>query len=81
MDAGNIRITSQISHGGIGKLVDILNVLTKERRENQKKYLEKENYLSDVYTSLSHDIRTPLTSLDGYVQLLEECENKEERER
>ena len=77
----NIRITSQISYGGIGKLVDILNVLTKERRENQKKYLEKETYLSDVYTSLSHDIRTPLTSLDGYVQLMEGCENKEEQER
>lgn len=77
----NIRITSQISCGGVGKLVDILNMIVKERRENKKKYMDKEVYLSDVYTNLSHDIRTPLTSLDGYIQLLEECENKEEQKR
>lgn len=75
----NIRITSQLDYGGMGKLVNILNKIMKERREDKKKYMEKEAYLSDVYTNLSHDIRTPLTSLDGYVQLLEECESKEEQ--
>lgn len=77
----NIRISSQISCGGLGKLVDILNMIVKERREIRKKYIDKESYLSDVYTNLSHDIRTPLTSLDGYIQLLEECESKEEQKR
>lgn len=77
----NIRITSQVSHGGMGKLVVILNDIMRERRENKKKYMDKEAYLSDVYTNLSHDIRTPLTSLDGYVQLLEECGSEEERRR
>lgn len=75
----NIRITSQVSWGEVGKLVDILNIIVKERRENKKKYMDKEAYLSDVYTNLSHDIRTPLTSLDGYMQLLEESESKEEQ--
>lgn len=75
----NIRITSQIGGGEIGRLVNILNEIMKERRVNKKTYMEKEAYLSDVYTNLSHDIRTPLTSLDGYVQLLEECEDKEEQ--
>lgn len=77
----NIRITSQLDYGGMGKLVDTLNKIMKERKENKKKYMEKEAYLSDVYTNLSHDIRTPLTSLDGYIQLLEECESKEEQKR
>ncbi|MBD5088895.1 MAG: HAMP domain-containing histidine kinase [Clostridiales bacterium] len=77
----NIRITSQLDYGGMGKLVDILNKIMKERKENRKKYMSKEAYLSDVYTNLSHDIRTPLTSLDGYIQLLEECESKEEQKR
>lgn len=33
------------------------------------------------YTNLSHDIRTPLTSLDGYFQLLSECENEADKQR
>ena len=32
-------------------------------------------------TNLSHDIRTPLTSLDGYFQLMETCEDQEEQRR
>ena len=32
-------------------------------------------------TNLSHDIRTPLTSLDGYFQLLSESEDKEKNKR
>jgi signal transduction histidine kinase len=42
---------------------------------------KKEQALKDLVTNLSHDIRTPLTSLDGYFQLLKACENKEDRER
>lgn len=37
--------------------------------------------IADTYTNLSHDIRTPLTSLDGYFQLMEECENVEDQRR
>ena len=37
--------------------------------------------ISDIYTSLSHDIRTPLTSLDGYFQLLETSNDPQEQER
>ena len=33
--------------------------------------MRKEREISETYTNLSHDIRTPLTSLDGYFQLLE----------
>ena len=32
--------------------------------------------IADTYTNLSHDIRTPRTSLDGYFQLLEHAEKK-----
>ena len=44
-------------------------------------YQEKETLIADTYTNLSHDIRTPLTSLDGYIQLMEECENIEDQKR
>ena len=37
--------------------------------------------IAEIYTNLSHDIRTPLTSLDGYFQLLEEAEQESDRQR
>ena len=36
--------------------------------------------IKETVTNLSHDIRTPLTSLDGYFQLLSQAETPEERE-
>ena len=42
---------------------------------------EIEALIADTYTYISHDIRTPLTSLDGYIQLMEECENIEDQKR
>lgn len=51
-----------------------------EEKEKQH-YQEKEALIADTYTNLSHDIRTPLTSLDGYFQLMEECENMEDQKR
>lgn len=77
----NMQITSQIWYGGIAGLVEELNQWTDQRKQEYKNYLDKESYISQVYTNLSHDIRTPLTSLDGYVQLLQESEDKEEQRR
>jgi len=42
---------------------------------------KKEELIADTYTNLSHDIRTPLTSLDGYFQLIEECDNIDDQRR
>ena len=67
--------------GGIGMLSDRLNDLLELRRKEKRYYQEKETLIADTYTNLSHDIRTPLTSLDGYFQLMEACENVEEQRR
>ena len=67
--------------GGIGTLSDRLNELLELRRKEKQQYQEKETLIADTYTNLSHDIRTPLTSLDGYFQLMEECENVEDQKR
>ena len=59
----------------------LLNELLQETKKEQAEYLRKEQMIADTYTNLSHDIRTPLTSLDGYFQLLEHAEKEEERQR
>lgn len=77
----NMLITRELDFGGIGALADALNNLLEEKKKDKKQWLDKEAMISETYTNLSHDIRTPLTSLDGYFQLLSECGERGEQER
>lgn len=77
----NMLIGRDFEWGGIGMLADELNRLLEQQRKSRKKYLAQEKEVADTYTNLSHDIRTPLTSLDGYIQLLEQSREEAEQKR
>ena len=77
----NMMIGSDFDSGGIRMLVDNLNELLDMQRKKRRDYQKKEALIADTYTNLSHDIRTPLTSLDGYFQLIEECNNMDDQKR
>lgn len=77
----NMLITKEIKLGNIKELTDLLNEMIKERKEEAAQYVKKERMIADTYTNLSHDIRTPLTSMDGYFQLLETCSSEADRKR
>ena len=77
-----------------GKLVKVLlasmDVTQEKKAEIESRQALKEAYRSaenanraktEFLSNMSHDIRTPLTSLDGYFQLMEECENVEDQRR
>ena len=44
-------------------------------------YRQKDERLKEAIANLSHDIRTPLTSLSGYFDLLCDCEEEQDEER
>lgn len=77
----NMMISGEMQAGGLEELMDEINEVLKENRRQRKLYIEKEKNIADIYTNLSHDIRTPLTSLDGYFQLLRDCDNEEDKKR
>lgn len=77
----NMLITTEMKKGHIEELAELLNTLLKERKRERADYQKKEQMIADIYTNLSHDIRTPLTSLDGYFQLLEETQEENDRKR
>lgn len=77
----NRIVTVQISGFGIGKMVNYMNDILLKERNRRKVYMDKEERIQQVYTNLSHDIRTPLTSMDGYVQLLGQVKDEEKQKK
>lgn len=63
------------------KLAQEINRTLEDVRERKHELSEREKLIADAYANLSHDIRTPLTSLDGYVQLLRDATTPEEQAR
>lgn len=76
----NMLVSTDLRLGGLEELADTLNCFLREYRKEREGYRLKEEQIAQIYTSLSHDIRTPLTSLDGYFQLLEKSESVDEQD-
>lgn len=77
----NKIIVRNVSFQEIDILVDRLNDLIKIHRDITKEYKVKDDALKQAITDISHDIRTPLTSLNGYFQLLLQSDSEEEKAR
>lgn len=77
----NLTITSVGSDRSFYELIKLLNDNFNKQEKIINEYRSSDNSLKETITNLSHDIRTPLTSLDGYFQILRECENEDDKER
>lgn len=65
----NKLIISDIKPKEISNLINYCNTLLEANRELDRNHLARNEIINETIVSLSHDIRTPLTSLDGYLQL------------
>ena len=77
----NKIISKYIQVKEINELTDELNDLLSIHRKKMKEFGIKDAYLKETITNISHDIRTPLTSLNGYFQLLKDSDNEDDRAR
>lgn len=70
-EESNYQLTSTCAARDTIKLISNINcVLEKLRKEKRKLQKSNRSYRESI-TSISHDIRTPLTSVKGYVQMLQ----------
>lgn len=58
-------------------LADDLNRQLRLLRKQRRQYLNGDRELKDAVTNISHDLRTPLTAICGYLDLLEAEEKSE----
>ncbi|WP_020616461.1 sensor histidine kinase [Paenibacillus daejeonensis] len=71
----------QLHSPEIRQVSDTCNQLLDKQREMSRQTTLHNEEINATIVSLSHDIRTPLTSLDGYLQLAEVSEDAQQRER
>lgn len=58
-----------------------LNQIFADIREKEQQHIRSQNQLKQSVSDIAHDIRTPLTSASGYLQMLEECTESEKQLR
>lgn len=76
----NMLLLTDTNMADIGRLKERINRFLEQWHRQREAAAKKEQMISDTYTNLSHDIRTPLTSLDGYFQLLRDETDKRAQE-
>lgn len=59
----------------IGKLVDEINLLVDRYRKSITELRHKDETIKETITNLAHDVRTPLTSIEGYAKILKNSGN------
>lgn len=74
-------LTQDLGYSEITEFVSELNHILDKHKTLEQEYKEMDIRFKELITNISHDIRTPLTSLDGYFQLLTTCESEEDRNR
>lgn len=75
----NLRLTSSLPFSELNELIDCINNLIDLSQDVERISQKSETDLKEAITSLAHDIRTPLTSMDGYLQLLSQSQSEDER--
>ena len=58
-------------------LADTVNVQLRRLRSERHKFQQGDRELKNAVTNISHDLRTPLTAVCGYLELLEQEEKSE----
>ncbi len=76
----NKIVSGEYGRGCITDLINNINALSEQCSMFKAKSITNENNMKETITNISHDIRTPLTSLSGYFQLLCQCDTVSERE-
>lgn len=74
--------TNKVINSGVGgssaKLVNSINDILEDKRKQSIIYQRKSHDVDQMITNISHDIRTPLTSALGYINIIRNFELDEE---
>ncbi|MCY3061265.1 sensor histidine kinase [Aerococcus sp. Group 1] len=76
----NKLLRQRVYSPAFNQLVERINAGLTQERELRLTLEKKERLQQEFLTNLSHDLRTPLTSIKGYIQLLEIAQSQADRD-
>lgn len=76
-DDTNTLITVSSSDKAMRTLANDINVQLRELNAQRHRFVRGDTELKNAVTNISHDLRTPLTAINGYLELLEKEEKSE----
>jgi len=74
------KVEDKLLLGSFREYASHLNTLADAAVEAARKQMKSERMKAELVTNVSHDIKTPLTSIINYVDLLQKAESEEEKE-
>jgi hypothetical protein len=77
----NTLITISSRDRTMRDLANTINIQLRKLREERHRFVQGDTELKNAVTNISHDLRTPLTAICGYLELLEQEEKSEAVER
>ena len=77
----NTLISISSNDKAMNELAASLNTQLKLLRRQRQRFFQGDTELKNAVTNISHDLRTPLTAISGYLDLMEGMEKSEEIER
>ncbi|MBR5289932.1 MAG: HAMP domain-containing histidine kinase [Erysipelotrichaceae bacterium] len=78
---GNFNVSVEEDAGMFNSLKRALGTLKTGFQKAVNEEVKSQRMKSELITNVSHDLKTPLTSMITYVDLLKKCDNEEERQQ
>ena len=80
-ERSDFMLFSSSSNKEIKEVIKDINGIRQEMQDAKSLHIRNEKDVRDMIANISHDIRTPLTSIQGYVEMIQQSEDVIERER
>lgn len=80
-EESSIFLTTSSHNRQVNELNKQLNIFIKKQQREKGKYVQLDKEFKQAITNVSHDIRTPLTSINGYLQMIELSVEEQERKK
>lgn len=77
----NLLITVSSRDKTVRRLAELFNTQLRLLRKEKQRYEHGDRELKEAVTNISHDLRTPLTALCGYLELLKKEEHSSSAQR